>query len=58
MLAVADPPTVETGLIPGLKYPAAWHRAEEAKERAYLDARIRWLLLRKPMAARFPGGHR
>jgi hypothetical protein len=41
MLAVADPP--EPRLIPGLKYPPGWHRAQEAKEQAWLDAYMRWV---------------
>ncbi|MEU5322913.1 hypothetical protein AB0G67_40115 [Streptomyces sp. NPDC021056] len=41
MLALADPPQPTTGMIPGLKYPPEWHREEEAREQAWLNARIR-----------------
>ncbi|MGW2384361.1 hypothetical protein [Streptomyces sp. NPDC001658] len=42
MLALADPPATSPDLIPGLKYPAAWHREQESKEQAALNAYIRW----------------
>lgn len=42
MLALADPPDTQPDLIPGLVYSPEWHREQEAAERAYLDARIRW----------------
>lgn len=41
MLALADPPATQPGLIPGLKYPPEWHRRMEERERTYLDAHIR-----------------
>lgn len=45
MLALAEPPpTTEPGLIPGLKYSPGWHREQEDKERAWLDAYVRWTL--------------
>lgn len=40
MLALADPPDTQPGLIPGLKYPPEWHRLMEEMERAALDAHI------------------
>lgn len=42
MLALADRPTIQPDLIPGLKYPPEWHREQEADERARLDAYARW----------------
>jgi hypothetical protein len=42
MLALADPPDTQPDLTPGLVYSPEWHREQEAAERAYLDARIRW----------------
>lgn len=42
MLALADPPQPDTGMIPGLKYPPEWHREQEDAEQAWLDAYIRW----------------
>lgn len=44
MLALADPPAAEPGLIPGLKHPPEWHREQEDRERAWLDAYMRWTL--------------
>lgn len=44
MLALADPPAVQPHLIPGLKYPPEWHRAQEAREQAWLNAYARWCL--------------
>lgn len=44
MLATAEHPDTQPKLIPGLVYPPEWHRDEEAMERAYLDARVRWYL--------------
>ena len=37
MLTLADYPDIEPATIPGLTYPTDWHRAEEAKEQAWLD---------------------
>lgn len=42
MLALADPPATQPDTIPGLTYPPEWHREEEDKERAWLDAYARW----------------
>jgi len=42
MLALADPPHTQLGHIPGLKYPPEWHREQEAKEQAWLNAWARW----------------
>lgn len=44
MLALADKPSTQPGLIPGLKYSPEWHRMQEQAERACLDGRIRWCL--------------
>lgn len=46
MLALADPPATEPQPIPGLKYPPEWHREEEDREQAWLNAHIRWSLRR------------
>lgn len=59
MLALADPPPVtEPDLIPGLKYPPAWHRLEESRERAFLDAHTRWHLRYGLLPVRRTGEHR
>jgi hypothetical protein len=44
MLTLADYPDIQSGTIPGLTYPPDWHREEEAKEQAWLDAYARWAL--------------
>jgi hypothetical protein len=44
MLTLADYPDTEPASIPGLTYPTDWHREEEARERAWLDAYTRWAL--------------
>lgn len=42
MLALAEPPTTQSDLIPGLKRSPEWHREEEAREQAWLNAYARW----------------
>jgi len=44
MLALADPPPPTADLIPGLKYSPEWHREQEEREQAWLNAYARWVL--------------
>jgi hypothetical protein len=41
MLTLADYPDIQSGTIPGLTYPPDWHREEEAREQAWLNAYAR-----------------
>jgi hypothetical protein len=44
MLTLVDYPDTQPDTIPGLTYPPDWHREEEAREQAWLDAYARWAL--------------
>lgn len=60
MLALADPPPPEAqpepnGLIPGLKYPPAWHRQQEDQEQAWLNEYARWCARFRPFPQDGPG---
>jgi hypothetical protein len=58
MLALAEPPHTQPDHTPGLKHSPEWHREQEDKERAWLDAYNRWCNKFRALPAHDDGGSR